>query len=154
MFTWKCQEVFELFLQICPFIPPNPSMAMRSPPSSPVFPPQNDYTSLKLPSPFPALATLDLTKTGNLCLADSILPRKREHRHSQSSLAMPVFFWCFHVRENEWWRWGESNSRLRARSGSALRATGTHSLPTRSTPSISIQKQKAPAWGAFCFWWR
>ena len=51
-----------------------------------------DYTRLKIPSPFPALATLDLTKTGNLVFSDSILPGKREHRHSQSILAMPVFF--------------------------------------------------------------
>jgi hypothetical protein len=38
------------------------------------------------------LATLDLAKTGNLCLGDAILHKKEEHRHSQYSLAMPVFF--------------------------------------------------------------
>ncbi len=35
-----------------------------------------------------------------------------------------------------------SRSRLRTRSGLALTATGSHSLPTRSTPSI-VQKSKS-----------
>jgi hypothetical protein len=38
------------------------------------------------------LTTPDLTETGKLCFSDAILPKKEEHRHSQSSLAMPVFF--------------------------------------------------------------
>ena len=37
-----------------------------------------------------------------------------------------------------------NRSRLRARSGSALTATGSHSPPTRSIPSIYISKSKAP----------
>ena len=40
-------------------------------------------TSLKIRYSAPRLATLDLTKTGNLVFSDSILPGKREHRHSQ-----------------------------------------------------------------------
>ena len=40
-------------------------------------------------------------------------------------------------------------SRLRPRSGSALTATGSHSLPTRSNPFQSNRKQKTPS-GGWC----
>ena len=42
--------------------------------------------------------------------------------------------------------------RLRARSGLALTATGSHSLPTRSI--LFRSKAKDTRLGAFCFWWR
>jgi hypothetical protein len=49
-------------------------------------------TSLKIRYRALLPATLDLTKTVKPCFTDSILPPKSKHRHSQSSLAMPVFF--------------------------------------------------------------
>ena len=40
-------------------------------------------TSLKIRYRPPRMATLDLTETRKPCFADSILPQKEEHRHSQ-----------------------------------------------------------------------
>ena len=67
-----------------PYLAPNARTPLLATPAcSKLASSQRDYTRLKIPSPFPALATLDLTKTGNLVFSDSILPGKREHRHSQ-----------------------------------------------------------------------